>query len=172
MIESKNLFSKSWSEGPKVCPITRPRWPFRSGRWGVAGKEVLQAVRRCRRWASAPGAARLVFECLSRLNRCSDVLETSWHFLPIRWLKIFFGALRYGNKLSNIAQYCSIKNNIVQERPIMLFILFGAKAPLGLPLLVKDKVKVKQRSFKIEGSCWTCKKAVLLIMLETGTSYI
>ena len=31
----------------------------RSRSWDVAGGEVLQAVRHCRRWASAPGAARL-----------------------------------------------------------------------------------------------------------------
>ena len=29
-----------------------------------------------------------IFECLSRLNRCLEVHQNSWHFLSIRWLEI------------------------------------------------------------------------------------
>ena len=58
MIESKNLFSESWSVGPITLGLIYFHIP--SAMLDLAGSEVLQAVRRCRRWASAPGAARLV----------------------------------------------------------------------------------------------------------------
>ena len=46
---------------PPFFDLGSVSWPQRRCRWcGVAGGAALQAVRRCRRWASAPGAARLV----------------------------------------------------------------------------------------------------------------
>ena len=60
MIKSKNLFSESWLEGPITYDLTP------SAILDKAGGEVLQAVRHCRQWARAPGAARLVF--LSKVN--------------------------------------------------------------------------------------------------------
>ena len=54
----KNLFSESWLERPSYYKeVTSVFW---FGKCKLASA-ALQAVRRCRRWASAPGAARLVF---------------------------------------------------------------------------------------------------------------
>ena len=39
----------------------------------------------------------------------------------------------------------------------------GAKAPLGPLQFVKVKVKVKPKSFKIEGCCWICKNTVFIV---------
>ena len=47
MIESKNLFGKSWLEGPITWDLTHFRIP--SPTLDKAGGEVLQAVQRCRR---------------------------------------------------------------------------------------------------------------------------
>ena len=58
MIESKNLFSESWLEGTKTKGLTYSQ--TLSAILDKVGGEVLQAVRHCRRWADAPGAARLV----------------------------------------------------------------------------------------------------------------
>ena len=48
---------------------------------------------------------------------------------------------------------------------LMLFFLsmlfLGAKAPLGPLQFVK--VKVKPKSFKIEGCCWICKNTVFIV---------
>ena len=75
----KNLFSESWSERPSYYrEVTSVFW---FGECKLASA-ALQAVRRCRRWASAPGAARLEFcYCIHMvLNWCwmmLNVLEWS-----------------------------------------------------------------------------------------------
>ena len=67
MMDSKNLFSESWWEGPITYGLTY--FGTLSGILDKVGGEVLQAVRRFRRWASAPGAARLVFKFFFFLRR-------------------------------------------------------------------------------------------------------
>ena len=63
VLGSKNLFSKNWRECPKTQGYTSFQTPLAILDW--VGGEVLQVVRRCRRLASAPSAARLLFFLLS-----------------------------------------------------------------------------------------------------------
>ena len=56
-----------------IGPLSRPHRPL----WGpLAGGAALQVVRRCRRWASAPGAARLVF-LLADMEKAADAQTLS-----------------------------------------------------------------------------------------------
>ena len=85
LLESKNLFCESWSERP---------YYYREGisAFWFGGSKLaplaLRAVRRCRRWASAPGAARLVLltdnvildeSSIWPLLIYQIIISTDWH---------------------------------------------------------------------------------------------
>ena len=78
LLRSKNFFSKSWRERPKtfpdpLCHFGAPWRPF----W------ILQAVRRCRRLASAPFSARLVLHFLyTGLNGSVVFSDCVWKLYP------------------------------------------------------------------------------------------
>ena len=85
VLESKTYLAKvdGSAQNPSVRHCSRPHRPF----WGPQRTFwILQAVWRCRRWASAPGAAaRLLFEavvnnCFATISRIGLYLYEVSHF--------------------------------------------------------------------------------------------
>ena len=111
VIKSKNLFSKSCSGGPNNVDLTY--YQILSAILDKAGGYVLQAVQRCRRWASAPFAARLVFLFFSLITNCRFI----WLLGNYLKKKCFFTCLNtyilkslYIRNFLNILDFAFCKN--------------------------------------------------------------
>ena len=79
----------------------RPFWILqvmqRCGRCDVAGVAALQAVRHCRRLASAPGAARLVFYFAMKGNSfISNLFDNKSHFFSTHYFVFVTFAILLG----------------------------------------------------------------------------
>ena len=137
MPESKNLFSESWLEGTKTKGLTYSQ--TLSAILDKVGGEVLQALRRCRWWSSAPGTTRLVF--LGRFNSFeaifflgfSSFLGSSWFFCIVLFFGVFCSCLYFSGHLNFLGppNFFGLSSFFGSSSILGAYLILGSSSILG-----------------------------------------